>query len=292
MAELRLSNVRYNTGVMRGYQLFTVVASKDTLYLLRGSLDADDQIMINPIQEGAPLVAYPILILMALMAALLTTIVRAVRIKRHTRELAQTSYAQLAKKTGNIAIPRSEVIEVSGPSNTQWRNQDALALDIKTAQGQYNLLCVIATDETVFTFGNTISPKARRNELQQLKAWLQSKEQQVEQSSPRNIENTPSSVRSDPTGDASAEKLDAEAFQRDFQEHYRTHYGVRGREYQAYLPAYQYGFSLAHDGRYTHLDWSQVEPRARLYWEVHSEAAWEDVKDAVAYAWKRAKATT
>jgi hypothetical protein len=316
VADLRISNVRYNTGMMHGYQLYTVVASEDTLYLFRGLLDEDVQPTIKPITEGAPLFVIPIVIVMSLIMALLTLIARRVRIKQHNRELVQIPYAQLAKKSGNVAIPRATVIEVNGPDKTEWRNQNALAMEIKTAMRHYKLLCVVATPETAFTDEVTIDPKAKLNELQQLKAWLQgkelqveqppvkphrqtarqvwmhSKEQRIEQSSPHDAKSNNLNISTSAANETTDEKLDSEGFLRDFQEHYGTHYSALGHEFQDYLPAYQYGVSLAHDRRYTDLDWVRLEPRARLYWEQHFKGAWDAMKDAVAYAWNRAKATT
>ncbi len=79
-------------------------------------------------------------------------------------------------------------------------------------------------------------------------------------------------------------------YHEDFQAHFWSHYANQGRGYEAYHPAYEYGYQLAHDARYTDLEWSRLEPRARLYWEEHHDTAWDDIKDAVGYAWNRVRA--
>jgi hypothetical protein len=88
----------------------------------------------------------------------------------------------------------------------------------------------------------------------------------------------------------SAETGDFDAFHQDFYDHYWGHYQITGRSFGEYLPAYQYGYRLAHDARYTDLEWSRLEPRARLYWEEHHVSPWDDLKDAVGYAWNRVRA--
>jgi hypothetical protein len=85
------------------------------------------------------------------------------------------------------------------------------------------------------------------------------------------------------------EQADLDAYRDDFYTHYWGHFGNSGRSFEDYLPAYEYGYRLANDQRYSDLEWTRLEPRARLYWEDHYEGAWEDFKDAVGYAWNRVK---
>jgi len=93
------------------------------------------------------------------------------------------------------------------------------------------------------------------------------------------------------SGEAPDDMADFEAFRADFEDHYWTHYGEAGHDFDYYLPAYRYGYRLAHDQRYTDMDWSRLELRARLYWEEHMEGAWDDFRDAVSYAWNRVRVT-
>jgi hypothetical protein len=72
----------------------------------------------------------------------------------------------------------------------------------------------------------------------------------------------------------------------DFRGHYDTYYGD-GDRYLQYEPAYRYGYDLA--WAYRDQDWGQVEPQARRGWEREHGGAWEDVKEAVRYAWKEVK---
>jgi hypothetical protein len=90
--------------------------------------------------------------------------------------------------------------------------------------------------------------------------------------------------------ETSAEESDFDAFHQDFYDHYWGHFQITGRSYDDYLPAYQYGYQLAHDARYNDLEWPRLEPRARLYWEEHHGSPWDDIKDAVGYAWNRVRA--
>lgn len=74
------------------------------------------------------------------------------------------------------------------------------------------------------------------------------------------------------------------ACRRDFMDRY----AVSGRDYTYYQPAYRFGYVLAQDERYLDADWNRVEPEARREWETQDDdTPWEDVKDAVRYAWQK-----
>jgi hypothetical protein len=71
-----------------------------------------------------------------------------------------------------------------------------------------------------------------------------------------------------------------------FQDHYQRIYGMRGTSFEEYRPAYQYGYEFAQQPRYRDLDWFAVEPELRSEWQRRGErSTWDDVKDAVRYAW-------
>lgn len=67
-----------------------------------------------------------------------------------------------------------------------------------------------------------------------------------------------------------------------FRNDYQTRYAAAGHDYYYYQPAYNYGYTLANDARYTGRDWSYVEQDARMEWErQHNASAWDEVKDAI-----------
>ena len=72
-----------------------------------------------------------------------------------------------------------------------------------------------------------------------------------------------------------------EAFRRYFQ---RT-YGDGDYTYDAYLPAYQYGYDLARSDRFGDQDWVKIEPEVREMWEQRNPGTWEDYKGAIYDAW-------
>lgn len=76
-------------------------------------------------------------------------------------------------------------------------------------------------------------------------------------------------------------------FQNDWQTHYRTNFANRGGSFDTYAPAYQYGYSLGGDSRYTGRRWEDIEADARRDWESRNQGPWEDFKDAVRYGWNR-----
>ena len=73
--------------------------------------------------------------------------------------------------------------------------------------------------------------------------------------------------------------------------HYTSTYAGTGRDYTAYLPAYEYGQSLRSDPRYRDWTWDRLEPEARRDWERrYPNNAWGDFKLAVRNAWENVKA--
>lgn len=80
------------------------------------------------------------------------------------------------------------------------------------------------------------------------------------------------------------------AYDTDFRSDYQTRYSRSGRSYDIYAPAYQYGYTLASDPTYTGQEWTTLESNARTRWErEHNDTLWDDVKDAVRYAWDKVR---
>jgi hypothetical protein len=108
-----------------------------------------------------------------------------------------------------------------------------------------------------------------------------------------------------PVIEEEVEKLGAErgqsasgfaAYDTDFRKNFTSTYGSRGKNYtyEKYAPAYRYGHDLASDKRYSGKDWSTFESDARRDWETRNpgQSTWEDVKDAVRYAWDTVRGRT
>jgi len=80
------------------------------------------------------------------------------------------------------------------------------------------------------------------------------------------------------------------AYDTDFRSDFQTRYGRTGRTYDVYMPAYQYGYTLASDPTYSNQDWSTFESNARTRWErEHPDTLWDDIKDAARYAWDKVR---
>ncbi len=78
-----------------------------------------------------------------------------------------------------------------------------------------------------------------------------------------------------------------EAYGADFRHHYQTTFASRGQAYEHWAPAYRYGYDLAADPRSRGRDWEAIEAEARRQWEEGHAGTWEEVKDAVRYAWDK-----
>jgi len=78
-------------------------------------------------------------------------------------------------------------------------------------------------------------------------------------------------------------------YEPDFRQNYESNYANSGYGYDQYRPAYQYGFGLAKDPRYTTLDWNELEMQAHRNWNEGTMGPWERYKDAVRYGWERGR---
>lgn len=75
----------------------------------------------------------------------------------------------------------------------------------------------------------------------------------------------------------------------DFRSYYQSAYSSKGVSYDQLMPAYRYGYHLGLNPRYRSSDWTQAEPQLRQDWEQHNYGPWDRYKDAVHYAWDRAR---
>ena len=80
-----------------------------------------------------------------------------------------------------------------------------------------------------------------------------------------------------------------ETYNTDFRNDYQSKYASKGRKYEEYEPAYRYGYTLANDQRYRGQDWSAIEQSASGDWSKHGKGPWQEFKDAVRYAWDKAR---
>ena len=85
---------------------------------------------------------------------------------------------------------------------------------------------------------------------------------------------------------------DAAAYGR-YESDFRTHAATigGGRPYEEYRDAYRAGCELAVDPRYAGRDWSAIESDVRSDWDGRRPGTWERFKDALRYAWERARGT-
>lgn len=75
-------------------------------------------------------------------------------------------------------------------------------------------------------------------------------------------------------------------YRETFRTHYNTNYASSGLGYDAYEPAYQYGYTLRNSGNRSGGNWSAVEAEARNNWERDNRGTWERFKDAIRQGWE------
>ena len=77
-----------------------------------------------------------------------------------------------------------------------------------------------------------------------------------------------------------------------FRTNYDSKYNKSGYTYEQYSPVYRYGYDLGTDKRYNTGDWSTVEQQARTRWEERNPNTWDQFRDAIHYAWDKARGAT
>jgi uncharacterized protein (TIGR02271 family) len=115
----------------------------------------------------------------------------------------------------------------------------------------------------------------------------------------KDVEEHPETVRDtvrrtevevEPVGaEATREARGFATYEADFRRHYTAAAGSRGQAYEHWAPAYRYGYTLAGDPRYRGRDWAAIEAEARRDWEQQHRGTWEEMKDAIRYAWDRVR---
>jgi uncharacterized protein (TIGR02271 family) len=83
-----------------------------------------------------------------------------------------------------------------------------------------------------------------------------------------------------------------EAYLGDFRQHHTTTFAGSGTYYEAYEPAYRYGYDLGTNERSRGRDWAALEGEARRDWEARQPGTWERFKDAIRYGWDKVRART
>jgi hypothetical protein len=66
-----------------------------------------------------------------------------------------------------------------------------------------------------------------------------------------------------------------------FRAYFEQEYGSAGRSFDAYQPAFAYGYVLAQDPDYRGRDWNEVKSEARRHWEKQYDGAWEDFRETI-----------
>jgi hypothetical protein len=142
------------------------------------------------------------------------------------------------------------------------------------------------------TLGDWLGLVSRRVEgdLDRFKKFVEAQAQEPSKMrSPMATPGRPTAQTTTPEVTAPADGHRFEADEADFQQHYQSACAHSGQPYEHWAPAYQYGYSLASDSRYHNRDWSTIETDARRDWEQQHRGTWEQMKDAIRYAWDKAR---
>lgn len=99
-----------------------------------------------------------------------------------------------------------------------------------------------------------------------------------------NVEQIPAEGRTGTTAGAGSGAYDDTAFRQDF----ATNYGSSGGSYEAYSPAYRYGYDAASDPRYRGKRFEDIESNLRTdYASRYPGSSWDKFKNAVRTGWNK-----
>lgn len=75
----------------------------------------------------------------------------------------------------------------------------------------------------------------------------------------------------------------------DYRVFYKNKYAGTDIGYTSYGPTFRYGHNCATNDQYRDKDWNTIEPDIRARWEEVNPGTWPTFKDAIHYAWDRAR---
>lgn len=93
----------------------------------------------------------------------------------------------------------------------------------------------------------------------------------------------------DRSGNQDRGSRDFTAYREGFRQDYNSRYASGGLGYEAYEPAYQYGYTLRNRDDLRGRSWADVESQARTRWEQDHRGTWDRFKDAVRHGWESVK---
>jgi len=74
----------------------------------------------------------------------------------------------------------------------------------------------------------------------------------------------------------------------DFRRDFETRYKTSGDQFESYAPAYDYGYQMAGDTRYTGKRWEDVEDTLKTdFLRNNPTSSWDRTKGAVRYGWEK-----
>jgi len=80
----------------------------------------------------------------------------------------------------------------------------------------------------------------------------------------------------------------AQDYSDDFRRDFQTRYGRAAGSYETYAPAYEYGYRMGNDPRYTGKTWHDVESTLKTdYLRNNPNSTWDQVKGAIRYGWEK-----
>ncbi len=184
-------------------------------------------------------------------------------------------------------------VESGGVRVKAWVHEEQVSKDVNLRDEHINVerrpVNRAATDRDKFTEGQ-VDFKETHEEPVVRKESRVVEEIHIDKDTDQHTETVSDTVRRQQVDVDRITDQEWQAREPRFQQHFQSQYGARGMQYNDYMPAYRYGYTMGMNERYRNQDWNQIENSIRQEWERSGQKSnWNDSRDAIRYGYDEAR---
>lgn len=192
----------------------------------------------------------------------------------------------------SIDVSKREV-DAGGVRVNTWVTEEQVSKDVNLREEHINVerrpVDRPATDRDKFTEGSVDFKETREEPVVRKDARVV-EEVHIDKESSQHTETVSDTVRRQEVDVTGISDQEWNSYEPRFRQHFQTQYSSRGFNYNDYMPAYRYGYSMGANQSYRGQEWNTLESRARQDWERGDyKSTWEEVRDAIRYGWEEAR---
>lgn len=192
----------------------------------------------------------------------------------------------------SIDVSKREV-DAGGVRVNTWVTEEQVSKDVNLREEHINVerrpVDRPATDRDKFTEGS-VEFKETREEPVVRKESRVVEEIHIDKETNQRTETVSDTVRRQEVDVSGISDQEWGTREPRFRQHFQTQYGSRGMNYNDYMPAYRYGYTLGMDAHYRNEDWNVMETWVRQEWEKAGHTSnWNEAREAIRYGWEEAR---